>query len=444
MYFISSILSDTTRSAITDSLNAIQSINSAEIAELKTKLAETAFNTNNLWMLIATALIFLMHLGFACVETGLVRSKNANNILFKTTFAPVIAVLTFSAWGYALMFPENSIAGFIGIGKLGIPNSHTSEVEKFSSVSFYTVFLFNAMLAGISATIVSGAVAERIKFSSYLIFCFLFTGFIFPIIGSWHSGNGWLTMLTPMFYDFAGASIVHITGGMAALVGAAMLGPRIGKYQEERIMPIMGHNIPLAGIGMFMLWFGCIGFNGGAILASQPHQLSYVIINTFISATAGYLGAFLISYFINRKHDVTMAMNGILAGLVAISASANIMDPLESFIIGLISGLFVIFSVLLFDKFKIDDPVGAISVHFICGIWGTLAVGIFGPFAGKAQLVSQLIGTCSIALAVFACSYVVFFIIKKTIGLRVSVREEREGIDLTSHGMKAYNPDLEI
>ena len=428
-----------------DSLPIVkQAVDSTLFHELKNSMDQAEYRSNNLWVVFASTLLFLMILGFACLETGLTRSKNAANVLFKYTLIPGIALLTFIGWGYNLMYPEACFpGGFVGKFRWGI-EMPSEGVHPNNNYSFWTFILYQALLIAISTCIISGAMAERIRIRALILYCLLFTGLVYPIVGMWHWGGGWLTQyLTPEFYDFSGASLVHMVGGCAALVGAAMLGPRIGKYSDEKIMPIMGHNIPIAGIGLFLLWLGWIGFTGGSVMSSNPEKLSYVILTTFVSGIAGCSGAFLISYSINRTHDITMLMNGILAGLVAISASADIMNPLESFIIGFIAGLFVVFSVLLFDKLKIDDPVGAVSVHFMCSIWGILAVGIFGPRASKEQFISQLLGCASIVLTVSILSFIILFFLRKTVGLRVSPKQELEGLDINKHGMKAYNQDGE-
>jgi Amt family ammonium transporter len=399
------------------------------------------FKISNLWLLLSAALVFIMNLGFTFVEAGLVRSKNVTNILFKNILIPVISLLVFSGWGLALMFPgEEYAGGFIGLGNPGLPSPEKGNGNDV--FSFWTFFFYQVMFASTSATIIVGAVAERMKFLAWIMFTIFFIGFIYPSTGMWYWGKGWLVnLLEPKFYDFAGTAMIHMVGGFGAFTAALILGPRIGKYSDERIMPIPGHNMSLAAIGLFMLWFGWIGFNGGRIMSAEPEILSYVLVCTFLSAASGCAGAFFTSWFANRTHDITMSGNGIIAGLVAISASANIMSPVESLIIGFIAGILVVFSVLLFDKFKIDDPVGAISVHLVCGIWGVLAVGIFGPLANKGQFISQIIGIASIGTWVCVLSLISLFIIKKIHGLRVSQKDELEGLDISRHGMKAYNLD---
>jgi ammonium transporter, Amt family len=401
---------------------------------------------NNLWMMIAAALVFIMNLGFACVETGLIRSKNATNVLFKNLLTPVIGVVTFAAFGFSIMRHtgyEVMPGGLFAWGGFGL-DGDANGLSYNTNYTYWTDFLFQAMFAATAATIVSGAVAERIKLIAYLIFAFVFLSIVYPTVSMWAWGGGWLSTIRDFpFKDFAGSSIVHSVGGYGALVGAMMLGPRIGKYGEERINPIPGHNMSLSVIGLFMLWLGWFGFNGGSALASDPSLVSRVLVTTMLSGAMGCLTALGVSYLIFRTHDITMSINGILAGLVGITAGADIMSPLESCIIGAISGSLVVFSVLIFDRLKVDDPVGAVSVHLVCGTWGTLAVGIFGQLKGPDQLLTQLIGCASIGLFTCLSSFLIFFAIKKTIGLRVSMKEELEGLDLGEHGMKAYTFDAE-
>jgi ammonium transporter, Amt family len=396
---------------------------------------------DNLWIMIAAALVFIMNLGFACLETGLIRSKNATNVLFKNMVVPVIGILTFGAWGYSLMgiSGSNYTGSFLAWAGFGL-----SPQPADLHMTFWTKFLFQAMFAATAATIVSGAVAERIKLISFLLFSIVFVSVVYPVIGFWAWGQGgWLSVLAHPFKDFAGSAVVHSVGGYAALMGAIMLGPRIGKYVDGKILPLPGHNMALAVIGLFLLWFGWFGFNGGSVGSADPETVSRVLVTTGFGAAAGCVGAFFCSFLIFRTHDITMSINGILAGLVGITAGANIMSPLEACIIGLIAGVLVVFSVLFFDRIKIDDPVGAISVHMVCGTWGTLAVGIFGPLKGPDQLLSQLIGCGSICIFTCTSAFIIFYIIKKTVGLRVTSKEELEGLDLAEHGMKAYTFDSE-
>jgi Amt family ammonium transporter len=296
------------------------------------------------------------------------------------------------------------------------------------------------MFAATAATIVSGAVAERIKLSSFLVFSTLFVGIVYPITGMWKWGGGFLDELG--FYDFAGSTLVHSVGGWGALVGVIVLGPRFGKFRKNKITPIPGHSMPLAAIGVFLLWLGWFGFNGGSVLSADAGLVSLVLVTTSLAASAGAIGAMITSWNYLKKPDITMALNGILAGLVGITAGADLMSPVEAMIIGLISGVIVVFSVIFFDKIKIDDPVGALSVHLVCGIFGTLAVGIFGSMASLQQLWHQVIGIAAIGAFTVVCSLVIWMFLKKTMGIRVSEEEEAEGLDFGEHAMEAY-PEFE-
>jgi len=407
--------------------------------------SEAMFTANNLWIMIATFLVFIMHLGFATLESGLVRAKNTVNILYKNTIVPILGLLTYAAWGFNLMYPgEAAAGGFIGFGGLGIsmPEGAAGLIEYADgNYAYWTDFLFQAMFAATAATIVSGAVAERIKLEAYFLFSFFLVAFIYPIVGSWKWGGGWLDTLDTPFYDFAGSTLVHSVGGWAALAGAMVLGPRLGKYVDGKIFPIPGHSMPLAAIGVFLLWLGWFGFNGGSVLSADPGTVSLVLVTTAMSAAAGGLSASLTSFFMTKTHDLSMILNGILGGLVGITAGADQMGIMDAIIIGLISGTLIVVSVVFFDKIKVDDPVGATSVHLVCGIFGTLAVGMFGELASAPQLVSQMIGIASTAAFVFPVSYLLFYLIDKTIGLRISSKAEVEGLDLAEHGMKAYSID---
>ncbi len=420
-------------------------INAEIINSLKAEIAGNALLSNNMWMMVATALMFIMHLGFATIESGLSRSKNTTNILFKNTIMPAIGILIFSLWGYNLMYPgsffEGNLIGFSGFGIVAPEDSFTLEGSNYT---FWSFFLFQAMFAATATTIVSGAVAERIKIWSYILFSFFLVGIIYPIIGFWAWGGGFLQKMDVNFYDFAGSTVVHSVGGWSALAGVIVLGPRIGKYVDNRIIPLPGHSMPLATIGVFLLWFGWFGFNGGSVLSANPKLVSLVLVTTCLSASAGAIGALVTSFITTRTIDHSMVLNGILGGLVAITAGADKMNPSEAIIIGLTSGTLVVLAVLFFDKLRIDDPVGAISVHLICGVFGTLAVGIMGDLAeinGTNQLISQAIGIASTGLFVFPLTYFIFTIIDKTIGLRVTAKEELEGLDISNHGMRAYYID---
>jgi Amt family ammonium transporter len=297
------------------------------------------------------------------------------------------------------------------------------------------------MFAATAATIVSGAVAERIKLSSFLIFTTFFVGLVYPVLGSWKWGGGWLDKLG--FYDFAGSTLVHSVGGWGALIGAIMLGARKGKYVDGKINPIPGHSMPLATIGVFLLWLGWFGFNGGSVLSADPAMVSLTLVTTCIAAASGIIGAMITSWGISKKPDLSMVLNGCLAGLVGITAGADQMGLGSAFWIGLIAGGLVVVSVMMIDKMKIDDPVGAVSVHLVCGVWGTLAVGLFGSMAGAKQFGIQLLGVVAYGFATAISALIIFSIVKVVMGLRVSEAEEIEGLDIGEHGLQAY-PDLQL
>ena len=301
------------------------------------------------------------------------------------------------------------------------------------AMTAYGDFIFQAMFAATGATIVSGAVAERVKLLPFMVFVTLLVGIAYPVIGSWHWGGGWLSEAG--FYDFAGSSVVHAFGGFAALACVMILGPRAGKYVDGKIKPIPGHSMPLAAIGVFLLFLGWFGFNGGSVLSANPGPLGLVFTTTALAGCAGCLAAMFFSWIFLKKPDVSMALNGILAGLVGITAGADSISPLFAVIVGAIAGVLVVLSIIFFDSIKIDDPVGAISVHGVCGIWGTLAVGIWGG----ASFLTQLTGTVAVSIAAFVFAYIVFSIIKAISGVRVTPEEEAEGLDLAEHGQTAYN-----
>ncbi|MCS4435537.1 ammonium transporter [Aquiflexum gelatinilyticum] len=406
-------------------------------------MTQELFTINNLWMMVATILVFIMHLGFASLEAGLTRAKNTVNILFKNTLIPAIGLLSYAFVGFNLMYPGGDFAGgFMGFAGFGLALPEGWDSSNYNAgYTFYTDFIFQAMFAATAATIVSGAVAERMKLGPFIFFSILYVGLCYPIVGMWKWGGGFLqTMATP-FYDFAGSTIVHSVGGWAALAGAFLLGPRLGKYTPTGMKAIPGHNIPMATIGVFLLWFGWFGFNGGSVLTADPGTVSLVFVTTAIAGAAGAFGALIASYMKFKTYDITMVLNGILAGLVGITAGADQMGVGESAIIGFIGGTLVVFAVVFFDRIKIDDPVGAISVHLIGGIWGTLAVGLFGNLAGFQQVISQLIGIGIVGAFCFGTSWLIFFTLKKTVGIRVDEREELEGLDINEHSMQAY-PDF--
>ena len=396
------------------------------------------FTVNNLWMLVATILVFIMHLGFSALETGLTRTKNTVNILFKNVSIISIGILTYALCGFNLMYPGDfSIGQFFGFAGWGliVPVGNAGLIEYANGqYTYYTDFIFQAMFAATAATIVSGAVAERVKLNSFLLFSFLYVAFIYPIAGSWKWGGGFLHQMG--FYDFAGSTLVHSVGGWAALICAYLLGPRIGKYTKVGLKPIMGHNMPLAAIGVFLLWFGWYGFNGGSVLSADPGAVSYVFVTTSLSAAAGIVGSLLTSIFYLKTNDLSMILNGTLAGLVGITAGADVISPMNAIYIGFISGILVVFSIIFFDKIKIDDPVGAISVHLVCGIWGTLAVGIFST---SYSFVIQLIGILSYGFFSSLSAFLIFYTIKVLIGVRVTEEEEIIGLDIAEHEMESYS-----
>lgn len=406
-------------------------------------MTQELFTINNLWMMVATLLVFIMHLGFATLEAGLTRAKNTVNILFKNTIIPAMGLLTYAFIGFNLMYPgadfAGSVFGFSGFG-LSLPEGWDSSNYN-AGYTYFTDFIFQAMFAATAATIVSGAVAERIKLGPFIFFSLIYVGICYPIVGMWKWGGGFLHTMEIPFYDFAGSTIVHSVGGWAALVGAFLLGPRLGKYTPTGMKAIPGHNLPMATIGVFLLWFGWFGFNGGSVLTADPGTVSKVFVTTAIAGAAGAFGALVSSYFKFKTYDITMVLNGILAGLVSITAGADKMGVGEAALIGLIGGTLVVFAVVFFDKIKIDDPVGAISVHLVCGIWGTLAVGLFGDLAGLPQIIAQLKGIAIVGAFCFVTSWLIFFTLKRTIGIRVDEKEEREGLDINEHSMQAY-PDF--
>lgn len=404
------------------------------------------FTANNIWMMLATALVFFMHTGFAFLEIGLTRQKNTINILFKNVFIITGGLLLYYAFGFNLMYPgfaegDMGILNFAGFG-IDAPEGGMTPAYADGGYTWWTDFLFQGMFAATAATIVSGAVAERIKIGSFMIFTIIYVGLIYPIVGSWKWGGGFLDSWG--FYDFAGSTLVHSVGGWAALVAIALLGGRIGKFTKDgKPKAIPGHSIPLATAGVLVLWLGWFGFNGGSVLSADPELTSLVLVTTSLAAAAGGFGAMIFSTLLYKNLDLTMFLNGILGGLVGITAGADLMSPNEAVVIGLIAGLIVVGGIALIDRLKLDDPVGAVTVHLICGIWGTLAVGIFGSLASGEQLLLQLYGVLIIGAFCASTSAIILFIIKSTIGLRVSREEELEGLDIHEHGMDAYS-DFQI
>lgn len=416
---------------------------------------------DTVWVLVTAFLVFFMNLGFAMVESGLCRSKNAVNILSKNVIVFCVTVVFFWFVGFAIMFGNGSpYFGTTGWMLSGADNSPaTGDAYKgifaslnWTGVPLYAKFIFQLVFAGTAATIVSGAVAERIKYFSFFVFSAAMAIILYPIAGHWIWGGGWLATLKTPFLDFAGSTVVHSIGGWAALTGAILLGPRIGKYTADgKVNAIPGHNMGMATLGMFVLWFGWFGFNPGSTMAADPDAIARVAINTCIAGAVGGVAATFVAYIALGKPDLSMALNGILAGLVAITASCNWVTPGGSFIIGLVGGILVVYAVLFFDKIKVDDPVGALSVHLVNGVWGTLCVGLFaadiggikGLFygGGTAQLISQIIGIAAVGIFVVVVSLIIWLVIKAVMGLRVEKDEEREGLDIGEHGMEAY-PDF--
>ena len=404
------------------------------------------FTANNVWMMMCTALVFFMHLGFSLLEAGMTRQKNTINILFKNLFIICGGLLVYYIVGFGLMYPGdfNGYIGFAGFG-LDIPDNGVLSTYADGGYTYWTDFLFQGMFAATAATIVSGAVAERIKIHSFMLFSILYLAVVYPIVGSWQWGGGFLSSIGEVFgneggfHDFAGSTLVHSVGGWAALIVVMILGPRLGKFDANgKSKAIPGHNIPLATTGVLILWLGWFGFNGGSVLNADPALTSLVLVTTSLSAAAGGFGAFIVSSIKFKNFDVTMFMNGILGGLVGITAGADLMSPLESIFIGLISGALVVFAVSWIDRLKLDDPVGAIAVHLFCGVWGTLAVGIFGDKAGLSQLLYQSVGILAIGLFCCVFAYLFAILVNSIFGIRVSKREEVEGLDIFEHGMDAY------
>ena len=424
------ILGDSTQ-AVAEGITSMEEFQSMPLVYPK-------FMIDNLWILISAALVFVMHLGFATLETGLTRQKNTVNILFKNIFIVSVGIVTYALTGFNTMYPGDfngfiSILGPIGFGGDEVANLTTNYGP--GTYTYWSDFIFQAMFAATAATIVSGAVAERVKLTGFMVYATILVAFLYPIAGSWKWGGGWLD--TMGFYDFAGSSIVHAFGGFSALACVLVLGPRRGKYVNGQVRPILGHSMPLATIGVFLLWLGWFGFNGGSVLSADPGLVSLVFVTTSLAAAAGALASIFTSMAYLKKPDVSMALNGILAGLVGITAGADSVTWIGAILIGLIAGTIVVFAIVTIDRIEIDDPVGAISVHGICGMWGTIAVGIFSTNADHS-VITQIIGTLSYAAFAFVASLILASLVKATIGFRVSAEEEDEGLDMSEHGQPAY------
>jgi len=405
------------------------------------EISDGLFTANNVWMMIATGLVFIMHLGFATVESGFTQSKNTVNILFKNTLTPVIGILTYAFFGFFIMYP-GEFNGFLGFASDGwnifwLQPSTADITTGYASggYTFWTDFLFQGMFAATAATIVSGAVAERIKLSAYLIFTVIFVGLVYPIVGAWKWGGGFLQQLDVPFYDFAGSTLVHSVGGWGALAGIMILGPRIGKYENGKVNDFPGSSVPLSVIGVFLLWLGWFGFNGGSVLSGDPGLTSLVLVTTCLGASAGAIGGFIMAFIVFKRMDLGMVLNGILAGLVGITAGADVVTPGESVVIGLVAGLLVVLSAVLLDRLKLDDCVGAVSVHLTCGVWGTLAAGIFG---NEQSVMSQIKGILAIGATTFVIALIIFKVLDLIYGIRVSKEHELEGLDSHEHGIRGY------
>jgi Amt family ammonium transporter len=418
----------------------------ASIASAAEQGLKASFNAlDTIWVLGAAVLVFFMQAGFGMVEAGLVRSKNAGNVLMKNVLDFCFASLAYFIFGYAIMFGgDGSIIGTHGWFLIGAESAADGvPVEAF--------WLFQAVFAGAAATIVAGAVAERMRFAAYLCYSFLISAFIYPVVGHWVWGGGWLSQLN--FHDFAGSTVVHAVGGVSALVGAWLLGPRFGRFnQDGSSNPIGGHNLPLVTIGVFILWFGWYGFNAGSTLGtSDPGTIARVAINTTLAPSMAAIVAMMTAWIRFGKPDLTIALNGSLAGLVGITAPCAVVGSGASIFIGAVAGILVVFGVTWLNQLKIDDPVGAIPVHGLCGVWGTLAVGLFGQAAlgapadglfyggGFGQLGIQSLGVVACLSFTAISMWIVFKVIAVTVGLRVSHETELRGLDLDEHGLDSYS-----
>ncbi len=423
------------------------SAHAADLPELN-----AAFLANNLWLLIATILVIFMNAGFAMVEAGMCRSKNAVNILAKNLFVFALAVTSYWFIGYSLMYGGSVADGWLYFGGLFFDPTVTADMVTDAGLVPTVDFLFQSAFAGTAATIVSGLVAERVKFGEFVVFAIVLTAFIYPIAGSWKWNGGWLDSLG--FVDFAGSSIVHSVGAWAGLVGAMLLGPRIGKYSDGKPQAMPGHNMAIATLGALVLWIGWYGFNPGSQLA-MDQWVPYVAVTTTLAAAAGAIGATIVSTLTSGKPDLTMIINGILAGLVSITAGCGDMTLSGAWFAGLVGGIIVVFSVAALDAAEIDDPVGAFSVHGVCGVWGTLVIGLWGTAVqgdgagmglfnggGITLLLVQALGAAAYAIWTLVTCWIAWSVIGGLFGgIRVSEEEETQGLDIGEHGMEAY-PDF--
>ena len=424
-----------------------------------TKVDDAKYMGDTLWVLVAAFLVFFMQAGFAMVESGFTRAKNAVNILMKNLMDFSMGSIAYWAIGFAIMFGAGN--AFMGTSGWFVPSQSLTEGAaastsifsslEWSSVPTYAAWLFQLVFAATAATIVSGAMAERTQFKSYLIYSLFITGIIYPIVGHWIWGGGWLSSMG--MSDFAGSTVVHSTGGWLALTGAIVLGPRLGKYDSEgKPRPIAGHNLPLAALGVFILWLGWFGFNPGSQMGADAAEISSIAITTNLAAAAGAITAMITAWLILGKPDAGMALNGALAGLVAITAGCASVSPRDAAIIGALGGIVVVLSVLMFERLRIDDPVGAISVHGTCGALGTILLGFFANtedskgvfFGGGFELLwAQIVGVVAVFVWCLVTGFILFYAIKAATGLRVTEEEEQAGLDYEEHGASAY-PDFNV
>lgn len=418
-------------------------------------IMEVAKSIDVIWVLLAAFLVFFMQAGFAMVETGFTRAKNAANIMMKNLMDFCVGSIAYWAVGFGIMFGADKL-GLFGTNGWFLSTANPSNPDGLWQFAFW---MFQVVFAATAATIVSGAVAERTKFSAYLIYSFFISLIIYPVVGHWIWGGGWLSDLG--FVDFAGSTVVHSVGGCASLVGASILGARLGKYDKDgKSNAIPGHNIPIAALGVFILWFGWFGFNPGSTLTGLNGSIAMIAVTTNLAAAAGAIAALAVVWIQFGKPDPSMTFNGALAGLVSVTAPCACVNPLSAVIIGAIGGVLVVFAVEFIDKvLHVDDPVGAISVHGVCGAWGTLSVGLFAQAAygeasgvgainglffggGLHQFLTQLAGVVSVFMWVGVTAFILFYTLKRTVGLRVSAHEEIEGLDLGEHDLASY-PDFQ-
>ncbi len=416
---------------------------------------------DTIWVMVAAALVFFMNLGFALVESGFCRAKNTVNILSKNFIVFAISSLAFYVFGWGLMFGNGGLMGTEGLFMVGGADNSPAMGDAYmgayksiawTGVPLWAKFFFQLVFAGTAATIVSGAVAERVKYISFIAFSFLLVAFVYPITGHWIWGGGWLAAAG--FWDFAGSTVVHSVGGWAALAGIIVLGPRLGKYGPDgKVTPIIGHSMTSGVIGCFVLWLGWFGFNPGSTMAADPNGISHIFMTTNSAAVMAILSATALSWLVDGKPDLGMSINGCLAGLVAITAPCAFVTVNASLLIGLIAGVLVILAVKVSDKLKLDDPVGAIQVHLVNGVFGTICVGLFavdkltgaatgnGLFygGGTTLLMAQLTGIGAVAVYTLVASFIFWYAIKAVFGLRVSAKEEEEGLDIGEHGQVAYS-----